>query len=1222
MRKFLVVTVLLVAFVHLSMGQGIVKNGESYYQGSRVLPNMMVVKLKNRISDVSWFARNLPWMIDVSSFRDNKSSSFRTSSELDNIHFLHFSKSINHESVISIAKEFSDVEYVEPVYIREMSYVPSDPSKGQQWYLNKIDAYNAWDVERDASDVVIAIVDSGVELSHADLSENIYVNSLEIPNNGVDDEGDGYVDNYYGWDFVGSSIDAIIQAGDPVDWADWEDSNPNTSGSDHGTHVAGIASGVFNNGTGIAGLGAGAKLMVLKCGEDGGGSYPTSILRGYDAIVYAAEHGADIINCSWGGGGYSQFEQDVINYATELGSLVIAAAGNGRSSDYQYPGSYNNVLSVGNTTNEDRRNISSTYNDKVDVSAPGTDIYSTIFGSGYGVKTGTSMASPLVAGLAALVKSKRPSLSPLQIAEVIRTTSDDINSVLATNSRYKMGRGRINAYRALTEKSPSIRINDILLKDDDFSLQAGDEISVDLEVINYLESANNIQASLSIIGSYVSISDADEMFGSFESLQAKSFDNVFTFEILENAPDNLELTLLISFSDGESYEDWQAYTVIVNQTYLNLIGSTISTSIASNGRLGYLVTGSNAVGLGFNFNGENLLYEMGLLMGTSESNVSSTIRSSTEQTDDHYGIESKVRLNGSDSERRATFDYVGVLNDSKAPVPLGVNVSYNVMAWNQEGSSDFYIIEYEIVNKSESSISNLHLGLYADWDIGSSGSNSGGYDETRELGYITTSSPSSFFAGMAVISNDFGKYYNAIDNAGYSFSSANKFLSISGGQSSSSVSNVDASHFVGAGPISLSPDQSQKVAFVVLAGSSLIGLQSTYDRADYLYNTTLSLVRPVAMDIDVCFGEDYEVVIDGYPNLRWYDRFEGGTLLYEGTSLVLNDLEDDVTLFVATFNDSNDESVRSPINLKVLPKNDIVYQGDLVLCDGEVISLTAADGDSFLWSTGETTQTIEVTQEGTYFVEVTNAALGCTTTSEEIMITTSTTPAIPSIAAFGDFCIGESVTINILNPDSEIVYQWEGPNGFISEGETITWEEFPSDASGSYSVYAISEACNSDVLDFQVVPVVTQPAIFVEENALTTSVVADSYQWYLDNDPILGAVFNTFTPLESGFYSLEIVSNGCTVRSNDLLFAVLSSSSPITSLKIFPNPVQSVLNVEFGEAWERIGIFDLNGRLYNIEMYVLPDRTVQLNLDDLADGLYVIQITSLYGLYSELFLKN
>jgi len=309
------------------------------------------------------------------------------------------------EQIIRELELLKEVEYAEKVPLNRTSLTPNDLGNNTysgQWGLHKIQAQNAWNITAGNPNIVVAVVDNAFETAHPDLAGNL-VTGRDVSDN---------------------------------------DNNPNPPNAnfDHGTHVAGTVASSTNNGIGIASIGYNVSIMPIKATPDNGS--PSSIFHGYEGITWAADNGADIINMSWGGSGYSSTEQNIINNAASQGAVLVAAAGNSNSSSTHYPAGYNNVISVAATDINDNKASFSNYGSWVDISAPGVNIKSTVpFGS-YGNKSGTSMASPLVAGLCGLVLSANPSLSPAQVESCLKTSADPISSYSGN-----LGAGRINAYK-------------------------------------------------------------------------------------------------------------------------------------------------------------------------------------------------------------------------------------------------------------------------------------------------------------------------------------------------------------------------------------------------------------------------------------------------------------------------------------------------------------------------------------------------------------------------------------------------------------------------------------------------------------------------------------------------------------------------------------------------------------------------------------------------------
>ena len=376
------------------------------------------------------------------------------------------------DKLLAELSRHKDVLFAEPLAIDRSFYTPNDPYLGQQWALTKIQAYAAWDIETGSEDIIIGIVDSGVKWNHPDLAANMWINTAELPGitinwetgtitggDGIDNDGNGKVDDIMGWDFYSSTGGG--QSNNPFQ---------NFNGSTHGTHVAGCAAAVGDNGVGVAGPAYNCKILATK--HSPYNSNTTSIYNGYDGIYYMADTGAHIINCSFGGGGNSGVANTSINYAVNHGSLVVVAAGNNGTGSHSsgqdlaavpvYPALATNAFTVANTTTNDTKASSSNYGIAVDVSAPGSSIYSTYYnssgGNTYNNLSGTSMASPIVAGVAALLKSQDPSLTVAELKALLKDTADPIDNL---NPSYtgKLGTGRVNAYSGVLAAIPALSIS-------------------------------------------------------------------------------------------------------------------------------------------------------------------------------------------------------------------------------------------------------------------------------------------------------------------------------------------------------------------------------------------------------------------------------------------------------------------------------------------------------------------------------------------------------------------------------------------------------------------------------------------------------------------------------------------------------------------------------------------------------------------------------------------
>lgn len=316
-----------------------------------------------------------------------------------------------------------------PVTATSTDFLPNDPYylSRQDAYLSRLKLLQAWGYTTGRPDVVIAILDTGLDMSHEDLRGSIWANLGEIPDNGIDDDGNGFVDDVHGWNFPDGNGHI------------YDDHS-------HGTHVAGIAAAHINNGIGIAGVAGGATIMPVDVFNHGIGTYEDLIL----AMIYATDNGARVINMSLGASSYSRGEEMAVDYAFSHGVVVVAAAGNSGRETYHYPAAHPNVIAVAATASNDSLCSFSTRGDFVDVAAPGCPVWSTMPG-GYGWKSGTSMATPHVAGLAALILSLDPALSPAEVRGLIEKNADDLGD---PGLDKMFGYGRINALRSLVGVAP------------------------------------------------------------------------------------------------------------------------------------------------------------------------------------------------------------------------------------------------------------------------------------------------------------------------------------------------------------------------------------------------------------------------------------------------------------------------------------------------------------------------------------------------------------------------------------------------------------------------------------------------------------------------------------------------------------------------------------------------------------------------------------------------
>ncbi len=575
------------------------------------------------------------------------------------------------------------------------------------------------------------------------------------------------------------------------------------------------------------------------------------ILAGDQGIVYAAMMGAKVINCSWGGGGGSQAEQDIIDFATQRGALVVAAAGNDATDAFQSPASYRNVLSVASTGPGDVRSSFSNYGDFVEVCAPGENILSTVLSStgyGYGYMAGTSMASPLTAALVALVRAIKPNYTALQAGEQVRVTCDNIDAINPSFAG-RLGRGRINAFRAVTEfTNPSVRLQSYTVND--FPGGNGNGVPQPAETLNVVCQWRNYLSQTSA-GAAVQMTTASPYLtiikGAFPIPSLGTLDSItnasspFRVFLKPNIPQSDSVRLQLTFTDG-SFTDVQYISFLVNPTFATENANALQMTLTNNGRLGFYDFPANQLGVGFVFHGANQLFEGGLIIGRSATQLVDVVRNPNNTQDADFISRNIYALapGTSDQDGFITFS-----DSAAAPAnQIGLQVKMHSYAWSDPADSKYIILQYALTNITTSTISNVYAGVFLDWDLGSATANYSRYDASRSLGYAYDGDPAGqrVYVGIRALDSA-ASFRSLVNTSSLDLSRAGKWDWISNGFKATDAGPADIHHVISSGPYTLGPGFTKSVAFALVAGdSSLANIQQNADAAKARWRTIAQTV--------------------------------------------------------------------------------------------------------------------------------------------------------------------------------------------------------------------------------------------------------------------------------------------------------------------------------------------------------------------------------------------
>lgn len=719
-----------------------------------------------------------------------------------------------------LKKDEPAIEIAEPYFVYPLLATPNDSLALQQSVLYKINAFDAWNHTQGDTSVIIGISDNGVLQTHEDLNPNIARNWGEIPGDGIDNDGNGYVD-----DFIGYNMTYRTDGTDPGDT--YNDSML------HGTAIAGMAAAATNNYRGIAGVAYNCRFFPIKASK----IHDTAILMGYQSITYAAIRGCKVLNLSWGQPKpYSEIDQSVIDFAIARDVAIVAAGGNLNSVDGAtiessfYPAGYRGVLGVGTVDQNDNVTNNSILGPPVRIMAPGANNYApSNIRNGYTrLSDGTSFASPIVAGGVALIRSKYPNLSAVQALEFTRQCTDNIT--LLNPAYASILPGRLNLLKAMTKDPFSIpsfvhtgteyRTESGLLTD---RFLPGEKAVMNIKVKNELGAATNLRFALSVgydMSGAVEVLDSVVNVSSVQSGEEILLQS-FSFRITDNSTSKMLFRLEITGDNG--YRDFFKIPFTPTLDVTTFSNDAISFSLSDNGNFGFNNSQQNKLGVGFTLKGiGNQLYEGGLMAAVNSMRAVSANYGTYFTGNDFTVIKPFVQPNRN----------IGIVRDDRSESPIGLAITQTVFM--SKNNDKWAKIKLTLKNMTGFELRDPAVGYFKDWDIG-------GNSSRNQVRLLPEAIPISKVgahsaAEMALINDDFPVFGSAVYSeetgavaqaaglhfgiTGY-FSLSDQIKALYSGTSWQTDTTYDISYVVGMRyPGTLLPNEEKNCWVCVAAGES------------------------------------------------------------------------------------------------------------------------------------------------------------------------------------------------------------------------------------------------------------------------------------------------------------------------------------------------------------------------------------------------------------------
>ena len=1089
--------------------------------------------------------------------------------DLTRIFELEIYPNISLDNAVKALLQDPAVEYAEKIRFHQPLYVPNDPSitpATPTEHLNKVRAYQAWDTQKGSAAMIIGIVDFGFTTTHPDMQANLHPAMYDFGNN-----------------------DTELTLAHPYGY--------------HGGTVSGLAAATPDNAIGVAGVGFNCRYLPIKFVSD-----DLNTQKPEESIEYAMNNGAKIINMSWGrqgssSGGASQYEEDFYNYCVINRDVVlVAAAGNSGIEEDWYPATYKNVVSVGGTATDD--NVLSTYGRGLDILAPFNGFY-TVFLSSYSsssVLNGTSFSSPIVAAGAALVRAQFPTLTAFQVRARLESTADNVilgyTPANVTKYQGKMGYGRLNIERALTDVNvKNVRSSNHQTQNNGYIL-AGTSTTITADFKNYLTPTTALQATLTCFDSNITITDGNSVLGAMATNTSKSniLDN-FSIQVSPTAPTNLVCVFKIAYTDG-TYTDFDYFTLLVNPDFYLVNSTRISIPINKKGAFEYNYPFAKSLDCPEK-QFTPLANNIGFVVATSATKVSNTIPR-------YNGLKDADFVNQSNfvETNSASYQEVKVgFNDNNANVnDIGVDIAQKSYAFKNSPNNKFLISEYLVKNTNATTLNDIYVGLFTDFDIKSGALDKADYDAVNKMSYIFAAGTPNTYAGVKILTTQTANSF-AIDgntatggsiNLYDGFTKAEKFQALTGTrlQAGGTLGN-DVSVMLSTKINTLNSNGSQMVAFALLFGDNLADLQAQAVQAQTQFNaqnTTASTV--IAPNFNVCTGGNVTLTPTppSVPNpaliYDFYTSLPLTTPVFSGLSYPLTNQLTNQTYYVVA-------------------------------------------RDNNLFASAPTTLTINI--------------LNCTTANPVIAINfdvctggsvtlTPTPPIVPNPALIYDFYVGLpsptnlpvfsglSYTLNNQTVNQTYYVVARDANPFASVPKMVTITLLPA----SNATFTQS----------------TQEVILSNSSVTFTDTTpnANISSWRISDGRTLVGRSITLNFSYSSTFTVILTSTNTLGCISKLVFGTVVVRDAVTSLnnsfssaiKIYPNPAQEYIFIEnLTINAQKYSIIDVLGREV-LRGDFTPNNAVgnsannqqTINIQNLPKGIYYLQSIDNKVIVNQVFVKN